>query len=125
MRVDRAVSMKRIRAALDDGITADSPAPLKEFFEPLRERPDWVRDDLLERGARACRRLGVDGLRVLGLGSLLGGYRTGAALEPLVRPGRLTGEEGQRQIGRESWRERVGPYVSNCGVAVLLKKKKK
>src|SRR3546814_18699787 len=27
------------------------------------------------------------------------------------------------QIGRAPWRERVGPYVSNSGVAVLLKNK--
>ncbi|MDT0201919.1 oxygenase MpaB family protein [Nocardioides sp. AE5] len=98
VREDRTVTMKQIRAALDAGVTDDSPAALRDFFDHLAPRPAWVRDDLLERGARACRRLGVDGLRVLGLGSLLGGYRTAAALEPLVRTGRLTGEEGQRRL---------------------------
>lgn len=98
LRLDRTVTMKQIRHSLDHGIEDDAPAPLHAFFDHLEPRPDWVRDDLLERGARACRRLGVDGLRVLGLGSLLGGYRTAAALEPLVRTGRLTGEEGQRRL---------------------------
>lgn len=98
VRIDRDVTMKQIRTALDQGVDSAAPAAVRDFFEHLAPRPAWVRDDLLERGARACRRLGVDGLRVLGLGSLLGGYRTAAALEPLVRTGRLTGEEGQRRL---------------------------
>ncbi|KRF19123.1 hypothetical protein ASG90_02735 [Nocardioides sp. Soil797] len=98
VRVDRSVTMKQIRTALEHGTDASTPAAVREFFDHLAPRPSWVRDDLLERGARACRCLGVDGLRVLGLGSLLGGYRTAAALEPLVRTGRLTGEEGQRRL---------------------------
>lgn len=98
VRDERSVTMKQIRAALADGAGEESPSPVAEFFDHLEGRPDWVDDSLLVRGADACRRLGVDGLRVLGLGSLLGGYRTAAALEPLVRTGRLTGDEGQRRL---------------------------
>lgn len=106
LRHQRTVTMTQFRAALEHGAGLDgtAPAPLREFFELVEARPAWLDDDLLARGADACRRLGVDGLRVLGLGSLLGGYRTAAALEPLVRTGRLLGPGTERRVAETtSW----------------------
>ena len=55
--------------------------------------------------------MGVDAATVLAYGSLLGGYRTSAALEPLVRTGRLTGDETLRRIGETTawWRGVTAP----------------
>ena len=111
LRVEQTVTMAEIRSALDHGLTAESPAPLHDFFATVERRPDWVDDDLLERGGRACRAFGPDAALVLTFGSLLGGYRTSAALEPLVRTGRLTGEETLRRIGETTawWRGVTAP----------------
>lgn len=100
VREDHAVTMPQFRAALADGIDAvpDAPAPLRDFFAVLEARPDWVDDELLARGAAAARRIGKDGFDILAFGSLLGGYRSGAALQPLVRTGRI-GEETLKRVG--------------------------
>jgi hypothetical protein len=111
LRQDRTVTMAQIRSALDEGLTDESPAPLHDFFTAVEQRPDWVDDELLERGGQACRAFGLDTALVLTFGSLLGGYRTSAALEPLVRTGRLTGEETLRRIGETTawWRGVTAP----------------
>jgi hypothetical protein len=101
VRVDHAVTMPQFRQALERGIDSvpDAPAALREFFAVVETRPDWVDDDLLEQGARASRRIGPDGQDILAYGSLLGGYRTAAGLEPLVRSGRLAGRDALRRVG--------------------------
>jgi hypothetical protein len=93
--------MPQFRQALEHGIESvpDAPQPLREFFAAIEDRPDWVDDDLLEQGARASRRIGPDGEDILAYGSLLGGYRTAAGLEPLVRSGRLAGKDALRRVG--------------------------
>ncbi|AEV83665.1 hypothetical protein ACWT_2776 [Actinoplanes sp. SE50] len=100
--------LHRIVAA---GPAEDLPEPFAGFFATVARRPDWVDDGLLERGAQACRAFGMDAGLVLAYGSLLGGYRTGAALEPLVRTGRLTGGETLRRIKETSlwWRSVTAP----------------
>ncbi|MCR6033173.1 DUF2236 domain-containing protein [Nocardioides sp. zg-579] len=112
VREDRTVSMREVHAALAaGGAGPDAPAPLRDFFAAVAQRPDWVDDDLLARGAEACRTFGHDAGLVLTHGSLLGGYRTAAALEPLARTGRLTGEETLRRIGETTawWRAVTAP----------------
>jgi hypothetical protein len=111
LREERTVTMAQIRSALDEGLTAEFPAPLRDFFAAVDHRPAWVDDELLARGGRACRAFGLDTGLVLTFGSLLGGYRTSAALEPLVRTGRLTGEETLRRIGETTawWRGVTAP----------------
>lgn len=101
VRVEHAVTMPQFRQALEHGIDSvpDAPAALREFFAAVEARPDWVDDDLLEQGARASRRIGPDGQDILAYGSLLGGYRTAAGLEPLVRSGRLAGKDALRRVG--------------------------
>ncbi|WP_433367862.1 oxygenase MpaB family protein [Actinoplanes sp. CA-142083] len=111
VRDDPALTIKDLHRALAAGIDADVPEPVKVFFDAVRERPSWVDDRLLARGARACRAYGMDAGLVLAYGSLLGGYRTAAALEPLVRTGRLTGGETLRRIKETSiwWRAVTAP----------------
>ena len=99
----KAVGIKELRRA-------DSPE-VQAFVKSLQDRPSWVDDRLLERGAQACREYGMDAGLVLAYGSLLGGYRTAAALEPLVRTGRLTGSETLRRIKETTvwWRAVTAP----------------
>ena len=101
VREEHAVTMPQFRQALEHGIDSvpDAPAALRDFFAAVEDRPDWVDDDLLEQGARASRRIGPDGQDILAYGSLLGGYRTAAGLEPLVRSGRLAGKDALRRVG--------------------------
>lgn len=101
VREDRTATMKQFRQALHHGVDSvpDAPAPLRALFDAVETRPDWVDDDLLERGARFTRRLGWDANDILGFGSLLGGYRSAAALEPLVRSGRLSSETTLQRVG--------------------------
>ncbi|WP_122818454.1 oxygenase MpaB family protein [Nocardioides pantholopis] len=113
VREDRTVSMRQVHDALAHGVPdgADVPAPLRAFLDAVRVRPVWVDDALLARGARACRAFGADAGVVLAYGSLLGGYRTAAALEPLARTGRLTGAEALRRIAETTtwWRAVTAP----------------
>ncbi|GIE93290.1 oxygenase MpaB family protein [Paractinoplanes rishiriensis] len=107
----RAMPVRDLHRALAAGPGADAPEPVRAFFAAVSERPAWVDDDLLARGAQACREFGMDAGLVLAYGSLLGGYRTAAALEPLVRTGRLTGGETLRRIQETSlwWRAVTAP----------------
>ncbi|MFG1992123.1 oxygenase MpaB family protein [Actinoplanes sp. NPDC048988] len=103
----RAVPARELHTALAAGPAGAGRA----FFEAVLDRPPWVDDRLLDRGAHACRAFGLDAGLVLAYGSLLGGYRTAAALEPLVRTGRLAGGETLRRVKETSiwWRAVTAP----------------
>jgi hypothetical protein len=107
----KAVRPNDLHRALAAGPSADDPEPVRAFWDTLAQRPGWVDDELLARGAEACRAFGMDAGLVLAYGSLLGGYRTAAALEPLVRTGRLAGGETLRRIQETSfwWRAVTAP----------------
>lgn len=138
VREDHAVTMPAFREALEHGVPDDAPAPLRALFAALEEPPDWVDDALLERGAAAARRIGKDGFDILAFGSLLGGYRSGAALQPLVRTGRFddtlnrVGETGQWWLactapsglrrGGEGWRLSVHVRVMHGFVNYQLER---
>lgn len=99
VREEHAVTMPQVRAALAGEPATDARHPaLEAFLDAVETRPDWVDDALLERGAAAARRIGKDGFDILAFGSLLGGYRSGGALQPLVRTGRI-GEETLKRVG--------------------------
>jgi hypothetical protein len=100
VREDHVVTMPEVRIALEGGIDAvpNAAAPLVELLSHLEARPEWVDGALLEQGAAAARRIGGDGFDILAFGSLLGGYRSGGALQPLVRTGRI-GEETLKRVG--------------------------
>src|SRR3546814_15411047 len=63
-------------------------------------------------------------------GSIIGdskraSVKSGSRTRPKAhKPDPRLAEHRYRQIGRASWRERVGQYVKISGVAVALKKKK-
>jgi hypothetical protein len=102
VREEHSVTMPQFRDALEHGVGPDAPAALREFFALVERRPAWVDDALLFRGARAMQKLGWDGFDLLNWGSLLGGYRSAAALEPLVRSGRLLGSSTARRTSETS-----------------------
>ena len=110
MRRDEPVAELLRKLGVKELRRATSPE-VRAFVERLKDRPSWVDDRLLDRGARACREYGLDAGLVLAYGSLLGGYRTAAALEPLVRTGRLTGGETLRRIQETTawWRAVTEP----------------
>ena len=103
VREEHSVTMPQVRRAMAEGLGAvpDAPEALRTFLAHVEARPEWVDDDLLDRGGAAARRIGKDGFDILAFGSLLGGYRSGGALQPLVRTGRFddtlnrVGETGQ------------------------------
>ncbi|GAA0533087.1 oxygenase MpaB family protein [Paractinoplanes ferrugineus] len=111
VRETPGLSVRDLHRALAAGPAAAAAEPFRSFFEVVTNRPDWVDDRLLARGAQACRTFGMDAGLVLTYGSLLGGYRTAAALEPLVRTGRLTGGETLRRLRETTiwWRAVTAP----------------
>jgi hypothetical protein len=105
------VTMAQFNRALAGGIdtVADAPAALCEFFAVVDRVPDWVDFDLLERGARAFRRLGTSREDVLLQLSLIGGYRFAGPADLLVETGGLTGSTAMRRLGEtQKWAEAVG-----------------
>jgi len=104
------LSIRDLHRALAAG-PSGAAEPFRAFFDVVTARPAWVDDERLARGAEACRTFGMDAGLVLAYGSLLGGYRTAAALEPLVRTGRLTGDETLRRIKETTlwWRAVTAP----------------
>ncbi|MBC3189833.1 DUF2236 domain-containing protein [Pseudonocardia sp. C8] len=99
------VTMRAFHRALAGGTAPDGgPAALREFLAAVTPDPEWLDRDLLERGARAYRRLGRSrDDTLLGL-SLIGGYRYGGPTELLVRTGGLTGRGAMRRLGEtQAW----------------------
>ena len=100
------VTMRQFHTALARGIGAveDSAPALRRFFAVVDEVPPWVDLELVERGARAFRRLGRTRIDVLLALSLIGGYRFGGPADLLVATGGLTGDTAMRRLGEtETW----------------------
>ena len=91
--------------ALDRGIVAldDPPGPLRRFFDQVDTEPDWLDRDLLEVGARACRRTGLLASLVLRDVALMGGYGNAAINKPLAFTGALTQGAYRRNQGTKSF----------------------
>ncbi|MFE3758340.1 oxygenase MpaB family protein [Nocardia tengchongensis] len=108
----RTVSMKQFHRALAEGVEAldNAPEPLRHFFTQLENRPDWVDEDLLNRGATVVRQCGRNGIDVITIG-LLSGYRASATTDILVRTGGLRGSGTARRIGETAswWFECIQP----------------
>ncbi|WP_416062548.1 oxygenase MpaB family protein [Rhodococcus indonesiensis] len=105
------VSMAQFHRALEHGIDAvpDAPEALRRFFAVVDDLPEWVDFDLVEKGARAFRRMGRSRIDVLLQLSLIGGYRFGGPPDLLVETGGLTGSTAMRRLGEtQKWGTAVG-----------------
>lgn len=71
------------------GKNAGCPECLTSLVNQLCELPAWLDPELLEAGARLCRRSGSLGLMVLRNYCLMGGYESSAINKPLVFTGAL------------------------------------
>lgn len=93
------VTTTALQRAIADGARDDDPPALRRFVAALEREPDWLDRDLLERGARAYRRLGRSRDDVLLALSLIGGYRYVGPADLLVATGGLTGTTAMRRLG--------------------------
>ena len=75
------------------------PARAAALLRRSRREPAWLDRDLLERGARAYRRMGRSRDDVLLALSLIGGYRYAGPADLLVATGGLTGTTAMRRLG--------------------------
>lgn len=114
-----AATVPTLSASRCDGSTRPSntastpcptlPRPLREFFAVVDTVPDWVDFDLLEKGARAFRRMGRSRNDVLLQLSLIGGYRFGGPPDLLVATGGPTGSTAIRRLDEtQKWGTAVG-----------------
>ncbi len=91
--------------ALERGIeaVADAPQPLRVFFATLDQRPDWVDEEMLERGAEVCRLCGDVASWVLRDGALMGGYQSPGLNRVLVLTGALEKGASKRLAETSQW----------------------
>lgn len=78
-----------IEALLRNTTAVACPDCLKTLVEEITREPSWLNPELLEAGARLCRRSGSLGLMVLRNYCLMGGYESAAINKPLVFTGAL------------------------------------
>ncbi len=98
------VTAAALHRALADGARDDDPPALRRFVAEIEREPEWLDRDLLERGARAYRRMGRSRDDVLLALSLIGGYRYVGPADLLVATGGLTGTTAMRRLGETtSW----------------------
>ncbi|MGC5257738.1 oxygenase MpaB family protein [Gordonia sp. DT218] len=103
------VTMAQFQAALESGVTDQSPEALRSFFALVEDTPDWVDPDLCERGATVFRRFGQNADDVLLQLSLIGGYRFGGPVDLLAETGGLSGSTTRRRLGEtQTWAIAVG-----------------
>ncbi len=93
------VTATMLHRALAEGAHDDDPPALRRFLAALEREPEWLDRDLLERGARAYRRMGRSRDDVLLALSLIGGYRYAGPADLLVATGGLTGTTAMRRLG--------------------------
>lgn len=104
-----ATGMREGRAqferALEHGIEAvpDAPAPLRDFFATYGQRPDWVDEALLARGAEVCQMTGAVGAWVMRDGALMGGYQSPDFNRVLVMTGALEKGSSKRLAETAHW----------------------
>jgi hypothetical protein len=91
--------------ALRDGIDSlpDAPAPLREFFALIDQRPAWVDEALLQEGARCCGISGLSGLRALRDMGLMAGYQASAINRTLLLTGALQRGPQRRLAETTKW----------------------
>jgi hypothetical protein len=95
----RGAGWKMFADATRQGIASVPAAPdaLRAFFAQVEHVPMWVDWDVVDRGGQVLLRAGAVGGLVLGLKSLVLGYRAPAGNKPLIFSGRLA-EQAPRRI---------------------------
>lgn len=101
MRPARALFQAAVERGIDE--LPDAPGPLREFFEQVERRPDWVDDALLRRGAEASHRTGLTGLRTLRDLALMTGYQASAINKTLIATGTLSRGPQRRLAETTKW----------------------
>ncbi|SDX26343.1 hypothetical protein SAMN05421504_102844 [Amycolatopsis xylanica] len=99
----RQAGQRQFEETLRDGVTVDTPPPLKAFFESVEATPFWVDTQRLERGAKAILRTGLLGLFPLGDMSLMGGYLASRATKALVGTGEIEHKATKRLVETAAW----------------------
>lgn len=91
--------------ALEHGVDSipDAPASLREFFAVYGQKPDWVDDALLARGAEVCQMTGAVGAWVMRDGALMGGYQSPDFNRVLVMTGALEKGSSKRLAETSHW----------------------
>lgn len=91
--------------AVERGILAvpDAPAPLRDFFALVEQRPAWVDDRLLREGARVSQRGGRVYWDVARDFSLMGGYQASAFNRTLLLTGALKKGATRRIAETAQW----------------------
>ncbi|MBX3250055.1 MAG: DUF2236 domain-containing protein [Myxococcales bacterium] len=113
-RVGFAEGRRALDRALDEGLVAldDAPTELREFFAQVERVPLWLDRELLEIGARACRRTGPFGSLALRDVALMGGYGNSAINKPLAFTGALTAGAYRRlSETRSFWIDVTRPWA--------------
>ncbi|MBD0711962.1 MULTISPECIES: oxygenase MpaB family protein [unclassified Streptomyces] len=95
-RVTHAEIGRALHAAPD--LSPQLPPRLRALLDHATNVPDWVDWDRIERGAAVFRSLGRNSGDVLGLLSLVGGYRFGGPADLLVRTGGMGGARTLRRL---------------------------
>lgn len=91
--------------ALDEGIESlgNAPEPLRKFFALIDEKPAWLDDGLMARGADAYAMLGGDVLYAARDFILMGGYLSSSINEVLYRAGGLDRGANRRVAETAHW----------------------
>ncbi|MCH8180664.1 MAG: DUF2236 domain-containing protein [Proteobacteria bacterium] len=85
------------------GLAPDADAELRAFFDAVEARPAWVRDELLEEGARVCGLGGRAGMRALAVTGLMAGYQLAAVNQALLATGALEKGAARRIAETTKW----------------------
>lgn len=89
--------------ALEHGLDADTPPPVREFFAKYEARPNWLDEAVMERGGEFCRMTGAATGWVLRDGALMGGYQSPDFNRVLVMTGALEKGSARRLAETTHW----------------------
>lgn len=90
-----SVNFKDVKSILNQALSTGLnnpetvPASLRKLLAEVHQTPEWLNEELLEKGASFCRRSGALGLIVLRNYCLMGGYESSAINKPLIYTGAL------------------------------------
>jgi len=101
MREARTLYKRAVEQGIDSVV--DAPMPLRTFFAQVEQPPAWLDHNLLERGAHACHRTGLTGMRVLRDLALMTGYQASAINRTLVATGSLERGPQRRLAETTKW----------------------